>query len=1209
MAQHPLRKALTISALHEAAAAQDQRSAAQDGQAAPSTATASTFSRLSSLLTLSNPPTPTTPNHPRPRQASQPPPAPAQEGQRDRVHSGKRTATTGFEPLAPPVEPSSLAILLNDEATLISPVRQHGQESAASASLLSAAARRQSTPRLDLPNPSRPSLSPLASPSLDASSSAVFSTSPSSESLLQKGRKSPGMAIPRTSDARSPQRSPSKLSRRRGSYSGDDLTPGANSPVAVESSPVISPYQRQLNHRQRLRESSASLRTSYQVSQGSRAAGGALASLIGIAQSPEVDSGLLAVVGRTVLKILHVSHSRSMPSEASNPKVTMSSDVQRGSKLGKGYIMTDIQWGFADTAHKLATPCSNGNVLIWDLSREGPKLDQTKVKHDRAVNRVAFGGQSGGWLLSAGQDGQIKLWDARTAGGAIGVLSTPSDPVRDVSFTPNALHTHFAIASCTESGMIYRWDLRAQLSPTDKVQGHVGGAICMTWKPPDSTSSLSGGWLATGGIDKSVKIWDLSRPSLSSGPLRTLYTARPTHSLTWRPESIYELAATPADGVSMSTEALAYGPELDISKTAWQPDIEVWDIRRPHLPKYQFSTGQGPSVGALFPSREAIWSAHRSSSFVQLDIQRDAQSPASYLTAPAVARGPFGDFALSLRSGAPAPDAFELDEFDHAGLQSVHKDSASASGQSTAFVKDLSMGFDVARFSSLATGLSLLGDSPAELAKANAKLAASLGLHNLSRLFLCVTVWLRMMAESVERDEAEPNAALEQLESESSSSRVRRSISRHGANRRDSRSRPRSHLADFQEAEENTSEAESDRHALASISAQSDLPESDSESEQRSFAPPGRMTARGKLRSPPSTASTPTNARQSLPSLAALGSAVRASSRPASKADIDGDSSDSASDEERFRFSGKGSAMRRLASSQLSQPRSGRPRTRHGFSSSATVQRLAESRHTHASSHDGSQLRLSIWRDKSTMPSLSPVDAAASNKEDLLALVDGMRQQLHAAALSFAEEGDVQLATTLISMLSPAISFETTFLRRISFSYLGLLRKLNLHLTAAAVIKSSRLDAVRETAQVSTMLHMACGRCQKALAQPPYGICRRCRQGSGLMHCSICELPMTGVITLCATCGHGSHATCIVAYLSDLSAAFLQSKRPEAVDASLNPVMAALLDSKEPMPLNYAEREEQADLLATCPSGCGHTPCLPRTAWTHLVSYLHGAVV
>lgn len=65
----------------------------------------------------------------------------------------------------------------------------------------------------------------------------------------------------------------------------------------------------------------------------------------------------------------------------------------------------------AATSNKLATSFTNGAVVLWDLAKEGgSRVEQLKYEHDRAVNRVVFGGQTGNWLMSGGQDGQMKLW-------------------------------------------------------------------------------------------------------------------------------------------------------------------------------------------------------------------------------------------------------------------------------------------------------------------------------------------------------------------------------------------------------------------------------------------------------------------------------------------------------------------------------------------------------------------------------------------------------------------------------------------------------------------------------------------------------------------------------------------------------------------------------------------------------------------------------
>lgn len=87
-------------------------------------------------------------------------------------------------------------------------------------------------------------------------------------------------------------------------------------------------------------------------------------------------------------------------------------DLRSGSKLGATYIFSDVRWGVGATANKIATSFTNGAVALWDLAKGSAtnKLEQHKHEHDRAVNRLCFGGTSGSWLLSGSQDGQIRVW-------------------------------------------------------------------------------------------------------------------------------------------------------------------------------------------------------------------------------------------------------------------------------------------------------------------------------------------------------------------------------------------------------------------------------------------------------------------------------------------------------------------------------------------------------------------------------------------------------------------------------------------------------------------------------------------------------------------------------------------------------------------------------------------------------------------------------
>lgn len=106
-------------------------------------------------------------------------------------------------------------------------------------------------------------------------------------------------------------------------------------------------------------------------------------------------------------------------------------DIRGGSKLGLNFVFTDVSWGYGATTNKVATSFTNGAVVMWDLEKEGSKLDQLKQEHDRTVNRVIFGGASGSWLMSGGQDGQMKLWDVRETRPASIVLRGKHSPSRN----------------------------------------------------------------------------------------------------------------------------------------------------------------------------------------------------------------------------------------------------------------------------------------------------------------------------------------------------------------------------------------------------------------------------------------------------------------------------------------------------------------------------------------------------------------------------------------------------------------------------------------------------------------------------------------------------------------------------------------------------------------------------------------------------------
>lgn len=216
-----------------------------------------------------------------------------------------------------------------------------------------------------------------------------------------------------------------------------------------------------------------------------------------------------------------------------------------------------------------------------------------------------------------------------------------SSPIRHLAFSPSASQPFTLVAACA-SGTMIRYDVRyvsrQNGGATDRIAGHVGACLAMDWRDGfscerDATGSgttvgttaetagggREGGWVVTGGVDRTVKIWDFSLPTLSTKPVRTLYTSQPVYSVAWHPTRPTELASSPMPSLGLGAESSSSSvgdevPSTPIStvdsplaalikgdnppsrprtdRNAWKNEIEVWDVRRPYFPRLAIKTDE-----------------------------------------------------------------------------------------------------------------------------------------------------------------------------------------------------------------------------------------------------------------------------------------------------------------------------------------------------------------------------------------------------------------------------------------------------------------------------------------------------------------------------------------------------------------------------------------------------------------------------------------
>lgn len=210
--------------------------------------------------------------------------------------------------------------------------------------------------------------------------------------------------------------------------------------------------------------------------------------------------------------------------------------------------------------------------------------------------------------------------------------------VRSVVFSPSTWQPFHAVIGL-DNGSIYRlaltclhlrfrlilnrrWDLKmGQRGLLDRLPvAHTASVTSLDWcnlsvsGQNQSANTMTGGpaegpgnglgWLVSGGLDRCVKVWDLTTPGLitriPNKPTYTLHPSLPVRRVAWRPGYECELAVvlnaefstgSNSDmGQGMITGAGSEGDEHAVDAKAslavGGDAVEIWDVRRGWIPKW-----------------------------------------------------------------------------------------------------------------------------------------------------------------------------------------------------------------------------------------------------------------------------------------------------------------------------------------------------------------------------------------------------------------------------------------------------------------------------------------------------------------------------------------------------------------------------------------------------------------------------------------------
>ncbi|GAB1522525.1 hypothetical protein RhiTH_005645 [Rhizoctonia solani] len=183
-----------------------------------------------------------------------------------------------------------------------------------------------------------------------------------------------------------------------------------------------------------------------------------------------------------------------------------------GSKLGFQSAIVDVEWShqmlvFDRLSNIIITAFGAGELVSWDLNKAsgakfGPPRDLRSFK---PVVQIAHHGMA----------------------------------VRALAFSPGTESAQALVG--LETGQLLRYDFRSPKTALDRLPvAHSSAILSIDWQSIGSGGTA--GWAATGGMDKTVKIWDMNAPQMATLPIHTLHTTHPVKQAAWRPGCETEIA-------------------------------------------------------------------------------------------------------------------------------------------------------------------------------------------------------------------------------------------------------------------------------------------------------------------------------------------------------------------------------------------------------------------------------------------------------------------------------------------------------------------------------------------------------------------------------------------------------------------------------------------------------------------------------------------
>jgi DNA excision repair protein ERCC-8 len=205
--------------------------------------------------------------------------------------------------------------------------------------------------------------------------------------------------------------------------------------------------------------------------------------------------------------------------------------------------------------------CSlDASVAIFDIYlEEFTPVASINKAHENAVTCCEWYPPDTGMFCTASADNCVKVWDANTLEAAI--TWNLDSSVVDLAMSPLCVSNQL-IATATNQPTLRLCDLRTA-SATHTLIGHSQSISCVAWSP------INENMLASAGLDKEIRLWDIRKANSFLGRL-DMRATEPTPLSQSRTDAIQA-----HDG---AINGLCFTPQGHIVSTGTDEKVRVWDM-------------------------------------------------------------------------------------------------------------------------------------------------------------------------------------------------------------------------------------------------------------------------------------------------------------------------------------------------------------------------------------------------------------------------------------------------------------------------------------------------------------------------------------------------------------------------------------------------------------------------------------------------------